>query len=214
VGTRIPTGILLVAGLVLLVIWPSEWIIAGLLINTVGGIRIYDLRRGRLKFVPWPLTIIALIMPRPAAYSYLEDLGHSANEVQGQERRRHIWHAVVASPATLITVWRVWLRARLVELILWVLFHRVHQARRLIQDVAPGSRQYRVALRRLRRYCRLITLTSGSGQYHEYVGPARALLLSCRQSAEKGGDADLDARIWQELEELARALASRRPDRA
>ena len=210
-GTRIPTGTLLVAGLVLLVVRFDGWIIACSLITSAGVIRTFDLRRGGLEFVPWPLTIIALIMPWAAAHRYLEELGNSANEVRGRERRRHVWNAVVASPGTLVTVWHGWLRAKLVKLAVRALCHRVHQVQLLIRETTPAPRQYQ----RLRWYCRLILCATGSGQYHVYADPARALLRSCRQSAENaGGGAELDARILNEVEKLACALTSRHPDHA
>lgn len=109
-GTRIPTGIFLVAGLVLLVVMPGLWIIASILITIAAVIRIRDLRRGKFKFAPWPLTVIALIMPRPAAHSYLEEIGHSANEVSVLERRRHVRNAIQKFPETLVTVWHGWTR--------------------------------------------------------------------------------------------------------
>jgi len=214
VGTRIPTGVVLVAGLVLLVALPGQWIVAGLLITITGVIRIYDLRRGRLRFAPWPLAIIALLMPRPVAHSYLEEFGHHNNEIPGWERRRHVRNAIVASPGTLVTVWHDWLRAKMVKLTVRALSSRVHQAELLVQDMTAGARQYRVALRRLRRYCRLILCATGSGRFHEYAGPACALLLSCRQSAENGGGAELAERIRQEVRMLACALTSWRPDHA
>lgn len=213
-GTRIPTGVVLFAGLVLLVVLPDQWIVAGLLITITGVIRIYDLRRGRLRFAPWPLTIIALLMPRPVAHSYLEEFGHNINEMRGWERRRHVGNAIVASPGTLVTVWHDWLRSKVVELTVRALSSRVHQAELQVQDMAAGARQYRVALRRLRRYCWLILCATGSGRFHEYAGPARALLLSCRQSTEYGGGAELAERIRQEVGMLACALTSRRPGHA
>lgn len=214
VGTRIPTGILLIAGLVLLVVRPDWSIIAGLLIIAAGVIRIHDLRRGRLKGAPWPLTIIALFMPRPAAHSYLEELGHSASEVCGRERKLHVRHAVAAAPRTLVTVWHCWLRTQLVKLTVWVLSNRVPPVQHLIQDMAASPRQYRTALRRLQRYCRLILCATGNEQFHEYADVARGLLLSCRQRRKNGSSAELDARIRQDVEKLACALTNRRPDRA
>lgn len=205
-------GILLVTGLLLLVVLSNSWIIAGLLITIAGGIRIYDLRRGRLKVAPWPLTVVALIMPRPAAHAYLETLGHNINQVRGRERRRHVWHAVRAAPGTLVTVWHDWLRSTLVKLAVWALSRRVRQIQLGIQELDP--RQYRAAVRRLRRYCQLILCATGSGQYHEYADSARALRLSCRQWIKNGGGQELDARIQQEVEKLAATLTSRRPDRA
>lgn len=202
---------LLVAGIVLLVVRPGEWVIAVLLISVAGVIRIHDLRRGALRFVPWSLTIIALIMPRPEARAYLEELGHSANAVRGRERRRHVWDAVVAAPRTLVTVWYGWLRSKMVRMTVRVLSRRVHDVQHLIEGAAVGSRSYRAALRRLRRYCRVILCATGSGQYREYAVPARALLECCRQSGNNDAD---DARIRQEVEKLACALTSRRPDRA
>ena len=214
VGTRIPTGILLIAGLVLLVVRSDWWIIAGLLIITAGVIRIYDLRCGKLKIAPWPLTIIALFMPRPAAHSYLEELGHSANEVRGRERKRHVWHAVVAAPRTVGTVWHGWLRTQLMRPTVWALSHRVPQAQLIIQDMAATPRQYRAALRRLQRYCQLILCATGNEQFHEYADVARTLLLSCRQWTKNGSSAELDAQIRHDVEKLACALTNRRPDRA
>jgi hypothetical protein len=204
---------LLVAGIVLLVVRHGEWIIAVLLISGSGVIRIYDLRRGALRFVPWSLTIIALVMPRPAARAYLEELGHSANAVGGRERRRHVRVAVMAAPRTLVTVWHGWLRTKMVRLTVRVLSRRVDGVQYLIENSAVGSRRYRVAVRRLRRYCRVILCATGSGQYREYAVPARALLECCRQSGG-GRDADAAARIRQEVEKLACALTSRRPGRA
>lgn len=208
-GTRISTGILLVAGFVLILVRPGGWIVMALLITIAGAVRVHGLRRGKLRFVPWPLTIIALMMPWPAARVYLEELGHSAGAVLGRERRRHVWHAVVASPGTLVTVWHGWLREKLVKLAAWALAGRVHQAQLLLWD----TRRRRVALRRLRRYCRLILCATGDGQYHEFAGPAQVLLLSC-QEARNGGGAELDARIRQEVEKLVCVLANRRPDPA
>lgn len=210
-GTRISTGILLVAGLVLIVLRPGGWLVLGLLITIAGVVRIWELRRGKLRHVPWPLTFIALFMPGPAGPVYLEELGYSANEVRGRERGRHVWHAVVASPRTLVTVWHSWLRAKLVGLTVRAVSRRVHEVQLMVQ---ADPRRHRVARRRLRRYCRLILLATGRWQYHEYAVPAHALLLSCRQPVEKGGGAELDARIQQEMEKLACALTSRRPDRA
>jgi hypothetical protein len=211
---RIPTGILLVAGFVLLVVLPEFSIITGSLMIVTAVLRVRDLRRGRLGLVPWPLTVVALLMPRPAAHFYLEDLGHNANEVRGRERRRHVWHAVMASPGTVVTVWHGWLRSKLVAMTVWALAHRVHQVQLLFQEVEVGSRRYRAALRRLRWYCRLILGVTGNGHRHEYTAPARTLLQSLRQSAESGGDAKSDARIRQEVERLACALTSPRPDPA
>jgi hypothetical protein len=214
VGTRIPTGIVLVAGIVLLVFWPEKWIISGLLIIVGSVIRIYGLRRGKLKFVPWPLTVIALVMPRPAAHSYLEEVGCSANEVRGRERRRHVWRAIVASPGTLVTVWHGRLRAKLVKMTVWALSRRVRQVQFQIWDVTASHRQYQAALRSLRRSCWLILCATGRGQYPEYAAPARALLVSCRRSAENGGEAELAARIRREVDKLAFVLTTWRPDRA
>ncbi len=207
-GTRIPTGILLVAGLVLLFVRPGEWIIV-VLMAAVVVIRICDLRRGTLKFAPWPLTIIALFMPRPAARSYLEELGHSVNQVWGRERGWHVWDAVKAFPGTLVTVWHCWLRAKVVTLTVRVLSRRVHQL--LLTDMAVSPRR---ALRRLRRYCRLVLYATGRAQYRMYADSARALLRSCEQLTEHGGGVELDALVRQEAEKLACALTSRRPDRA
>lgn len=213
-GTRIPTGILLVAGPALLVILPKGWIVAVLSITVAGVFRIRDLRRGRLAFAPWPLTIIALIMPRPVAHSYLEEFAHNANEVGGQERRRHVWNAIRAAPVTLVVVWHDWSRARLVGLTARVLSSRVHQVQLVIQDLTTDPRRYDAAIRRLRRYCRLILCATGSGRFHEYAGPARALLLSCGQAAENGAGAEPAARIRQEVDKLVCVLTNRRPDRA
>lgn len=208
-GTRISTGILLVAGFVLILLRPGGWIVMGFLIAIGVVVRVHGLRRGKLRFVPWPLTIIALMMPWAAAHVYLEELGHSAGAVLGRERRRHVWHAVVASPRTLVTVWHGWLRGQLVKLAVWALVNRVHQVQLLLGD----TRRRRVALRRLRRYCRLILCATGGGQYHEYAGPAQVLLLSCRE-AKNGDSAELDARIRQEVERLVCVLTNRRPDPA
>jgi hypothetical protein len=204
--------LLLVAGIVLLVVHRGEWVIAVMSISVAALIRIIDLRRGALRFVPWSLTIIALVMPRPAALTYLEELGHSANAVRGRERRRHVRVAVVAAPRTLVTVWHGWLRSKVVWLAVRVLSRRVHAVQHLIEDAAVGPR-YRLALRRLRRYCRVILCATGSWQYHEYAGPARALLESCRRS-DGSDDVAALARVRQDVEKLACALTSRRPGRA
>ena len=204
----------LVAGIVLLVVRPDEWPVALLLIFVSGMIRIYDLRRGALRFVPWSLVIIALAMPLPVARGYLEELGHSANAVPGRERRRHVRVAVVAAPRTLDIVWRRYLRSTVVLLAVRVLSRRVHDVQQLIEGAAVGSRRYRVALRRLRRYCRVILCATGSGQYREYAVPARALLDCCRPPAGGCGDADAAVRVRYEVENLACALTGRRPGRA
>jgi hypothetical protein len=205
---------LLVAGIALLVVLPDEWPIALLLIFVSGMIRIHDLRRGALRFVPWSLVIIALVMPLSAARGYLEELGHSANEVGGRERRRHVRVAVVAAPRTLGIVWHGYLRSKVVRLTVRVLSSRVPDVQHLIEGAAVGSRHYRSALRRLRRYCRVILCATGSGQYREYAAPARALLECCRPPASGGDDADAALRIRRGVENLACALASRRPGRA
>jgi hypothetical protein len=153
-------------------------------------------------------------MPRSDAHIYLEELGHSVNEVRGRERGRHVWHAVVASPGTLVTVWHGWLRERLVRLAVHALSRRVHQVQLLLRDAAAGPRRHRVALRRLRWYCRAILLATGGWQYHEYSGPARALLLSCRRSVEHGGGTEMDAQILREVKKLAGVLTKRSPDLA
>lgn len=213
-GTRIPTGILLVAGVLLLLARPGEWLVAGIMITAAGVLRTWDLRRGRLSHAPWPLTIIALFMPPSAARSYLEEFAHTTGEVRGRERRRHVWNATAAGPRTLAAVWHDWLRAKLVRLTVRALSSRIHRAKSVIQDLTAEPRRYRAAIRRLRRYCRLILCATGSWRCHEYEGPARALLSSCKQMAENGGGAEAAARIRLEVEKLVRALASRRPDRA
>ena len=162
--------------------------------------------------MPWPLTIIAVAMPRPDARVYLEDLGHSANAVQGRERRRHVRVAIVAAPRTLVTVWHGWLRSKMVWVAVRVLSRRVPGVQHLIESSAVGSRRYRVALRRLRRYCRVILCATGSGQYREYAAPARAILECGRRPGYD--DAEAAARVRQEVEKLACALTSRRPGRA
>jgi hypothetical protein len=213
VGTRVPTGILLVTWLVVLVVAPGEWIIAGLLISVTAAIRFYDLRRGALRFMPWPLTVIAFLMPLPAGRDYLEEVGQNVSEARGRERRRYVLNAVVASPRTLVTVWHGWLRAKMVFVTVRVLSRRVHDVQLLIEAAGVGQRRYRVALRRLRRYCRVILYATGRGQYREYAGPARALLEITRQLPDDL-DADVAARINQEVEKLACVLTNRRPGRA
>jgi hypothetical protein len=214
VGTRIPTGFLLVAGFVLLVVLPEFSIITGALMIVAGAVRVHDLRRGRLGVVPWPLTIIAVLMPRPGAHNYLESLGHNANEVRGRERRRHMWDAVLASPGTLVTVWHGWLRSKLVAVTVWALADRVDQVQQLLKDAAVDPGRRHAALRRLRRYCRLILCVTGNAHRHECAVAAFALLQTLRQSADSRGDAELDARIRRDVEKLACALTSPRPDPA
>lgn len=212
-GTRVTAGILLVAGIVLLVIRPAGWIIAGLSITIAAAIRIYDLRRGRLRSAPWPVVIIALLMSHPAACRYLEEVGGSAGEVEGDARRRQLRDAFRNAPGTLVTVWRGRLRSPWVKLAGRVLSHRVEEMRLLIEDATPDQRRYQVALRRLRRYCWLILCATGSGD-GVYSRPARALRHSCRESAVNAGDADLAAQVRQDVKKLACALTSERPDRA
>ncbi|WP_133903449.1 hypothetical protein [Actinophytocola oryzae] len=202
------------AGLVLLVVRPEKSIIALILITIAAVLRIRDLRRGRLRFAPRPLTVIALLMPLSVARSYLEEFARNATEVHGREARRHVWNAVVESPATLVTVWHDWFRTKLVRLTARLLSSRVDRVRLVIRDLAAAPGRHEAALRRLQRYCRLILLATGSGQFHDYAGPAEALLRSCRQSAENGGDAELTTRIQKDVDRLVCALASRRPDRA
>jgi len=193
---------------------PGQWVVAGLLITVGGALRIYDLRSGKFRFMPWPMTIIAFVMPRPTAHSYLETVGHQVNEVQDQVREQYMRDAIKAAPKTLVTLWCRWARDTFVRVTVGIVSRRVHHVQPLIEDATASPRRYRVVLRRLRLCCRLILCATGNGKYHQYAAPARALLSSCRHAAEDDGSAELAALVRQDVEKLACALANRRPDRA